>query len=115
LFGIGKSKNSDGVQKLPGPKNIPELVARYMVQKMGSDSVWTWDLTAVAYPTGKKAAYYRVYDNGKTSEAKVKVKNWISLDGHPELIMFEGYCNDETGVCRQEKFEAPVVPSASSK
>jgi hypothetical protein len=36
------------------------------------------------------------------------VENWTSLDGHPELILWEGYFDNETYTARTEKFVEPA-------
>ena len=104
LFWKRKATKEEEI-KLPGPKNIPDLAARYMVVKMNKDSDWVWKLKGVIQPTGKKTAFYcRVFDETRTREANVNVENWTSLDEHPELILWEGYIDKETNDARLEKF-----------
>lgn len=102
----------EGEIKLPGPKDIPELVGRYMVVQDKKDPDWVWSLKGVVRPAGKKKAFYcRVFNQGQAAQAGVKVKDWTSLDGHPDLILWEGYFDKETMTTRSEKF---VEPSHSS-
>ena len=97
-----------GEVNLPGPKDIPELAARYMVVQMKKDPDWVWKLKGVVRPTEKKGAFYcRVFDEGQTTAAGVKVKDWTSLDERPELILWEGYFDKGTLETRQEKFVKP--------
>ena len=102
-----KRKNENNEVKLPGPKEIPELVGRYMVVAEKKEPDWVWKLKGVVRQVGKKEYYCRVFDEYKSSQAKFKVINWTSLDEHPELILWEGYFNKETNEARAEKFERP--------
>jgi hypothetical protein len=104
LFWKQKSAK-DGEIKFPGPKEIPDMAGRYMVMELKKEPDWVWQLKGVTRPADKKKAYYcRVFDETQTSKASVKVENWTSLDGHPELILWEGYCDDEAHTSRAEKF-----------
>lgn len=105
-------ETKEGVVKLPGPKDIPELVGRHMVVQEKKDPDWVWALKGLVRPAGKKKAFYcRVFNEAQTAQARVRVKDWTSLDGHPDLILWEGYFDKETMTVRREEF---VEPSHSS-
>ena len=107
-----RKETKEGEVKLPGTKGIPEFVGRYMVVQMNKDPNWVWKLKAVVRPAGKKKAFYcRVFDEAQAAQADVKVKDWTSLDEHPELILWEGYFDKETQETRPEKFVKPSSPS----
>jgi len=107
-----RKETNEGEEKLPGPKGIPELVGRYMVVEEKKGPNWVWKLKGVVRPAGKKKAFYcRVFDEAQVAQVGVKVKDWTSLDEHPELILWEGYFDKETNIARPEKF---VEPSTSS-
>ncbi|MDO8568055.1 MAG: hypothetical protein Q7R57_05000 [Dehalococcoidales bacterium] len=91
-------------EKLSGPKDIPELVGRHMVVEMSQNPDYVWGLKGVLRQVGKKEFYCRVFDGSKAAKAGVQVKDWTSLDAHPELILWEGYFNKETCIARLEKF-----------
>ena len=79
-----------------------------MVLEMKKDPDWVWQLKGVTLPADKKNTFYcRVFDPTQAGTANVKVENWISLDEHPELILWEGYCDDETYTYRSEKYVKP--------
>jgi len=84
--------------KLSGPKNIPEAVGRYLVVKLGKDPDWVWKLKAVVRqrPEGKNAFDVRVYDANQVAAKNVNIKNFISLDTSPDLILFEGWYDKKT-------------------
>ena len=107
MFWKHKETEEGGV-KLPGPKGIPELVGRHMVVEEKKDPDWVWALMGVVRPAGKKKAFYcRVFNEAQASQARVKVKDWTSLDSHPDLILCEGYFDKETMAVRREKFPEP--------
>ena len=106
-----RKEAKEGEEKLPGPKGIPELAGRYMVVKEKKDPNWVWQLKGVVRPAGKKKAFYcRVFSEAQVAQAGVNVKDWTSLDDHPDLILWEGYFDKETNTARREKF---VKPSGS--
>jgi hypothetical protein len=105
-------KTKEGEIRLPGPKGIPQEVGSHMVVHEKKDPNWVWKLKGVVRPTEKEKAFYcRVFDEVKATKVGVKVKDWNSLDEHPDLILWEGYFDKETHATRTEKF---VKPSNSS-
>lgn len=103
-----------GIVKLPGPREIPEQAGRCMVVKEGKDPDWVWRLKGVVRPAGKKSFYCRVFDEDRATQAGIKVKDWTSLDAHPHLILWEGYCDKETNTARREKFVEPFQPDLNA-
>ncbi len=108
MFGIKKAENpvtNDKPEKLPGPKEIPEDVGRYMVVEMKQDPDWVWNLQGVVRPVnGEKAFYCRVFAQSQVIQAGIKVKDWTSLDARPSLILWEGYFDKETHTVRPEVY-----------
>jgi hypothetical protein len=95
----------EGEMKLPGPKGIPDPLASYMVVQMNKDPDWVWQLKGVVRPAGKKKTFYcRVFSDAQVAQAGLKVKDWTPIDGHPELILWEGCFDKETNTARDEKF-----------
>ena len=84
--------------KLPGPKEIPELVGRHLVVEKNKDPDWVWHLRAVVRksPRAKKAFDVRVFDDNKVVQKKVKVKDWTTFDQHPDLILYEGWFDKDS-------------------
>jgi hypothetical protein len=106
-----RKETKEGEEKLPGPKEIPELAGTYMIVE-GKDPDLVWQLKVVIRPAGKKKAFYcRVFSEGQVAQAGVNVKDWTSLDNHPDLMLWEGYLHKETNTVRHEKF---IKPSNSS-
>ena len=101
-----KSKETkEGEAKLPGPKGIPNLVGMGLVVQEKKDPDWVWQLKGVVRPAEKKKAFYcRVFSETQVEQAGVKVKNWSSLDDHSDLILWEGFFDEETNNVRHEKY-----------
>ena len=103
-----RKETKEGEEKLPGPKGITELAGRYMIVEGKKDPDLVWQLKAVIRPAGKKEAFYcRVFSEGQVAQAGVNVKDWTSLDNHPDLILWEGYLDKKTNTVRHEKFIKP--------
>ena len=102
------------VVKLPGPKRIPEPVGRYLVVKLGKDPDWVWHLESVARqrPEGKHAFDIRVFDSSLAESKNVVVKNFNSLDAHPELILFEGWYDKKSMQAQIAAKEPPTSRAA---
>jgi hypothetical protein len=85
-------------KKLPGPKEIPYAVGRYLVVDRGQDPDWVWGLMGVVLPReGEKNSFQvRVFSANDASMKKVSVKNYRSLDDHPELILYQGWFDKKT-------------------
>jgi hypothetical protein len=103
-----RKQTKEGEMKLAGPKEIPELAGRYMVVQEKKDPDWVWKLKGVVRPANKHKTFYcRVFDESQVAREGFKVKDWSSLDEHPELIIWEGYFDKETNTARPEKFVKP--------
>ena len=100
--------------KLPRPKDIPGTVGRYLVVDLGQDPEWVWNLKGAVRPkNGIKDAYdVRVFSDNDASMRRVVVKDYHSLDEHPDLILFDGWFNKKTNEARIEK---KVVPKATPR
>ena len=85
--------------KLPGPKELPDAVGRKLVVEMDLDPDWAWSLKALIRPreTDKHIRDFRIFDPNKSLAAGISVKNFESLDAHPNQILFAGWLNRDTG------------------
>ncbi len=100
-------RKTSGEEKLSGPKEVPELVGRYMVLQMKKDPNWVWkSVKGVVRPVvgNKKAFYCRCFEDSQVAQAGLKIKDWTSMDTHPELVIWEGYFNKDTLEVRPDKF-----------
>jgi len=82
------------VEKLQGPKGIPELVGRHLIVELKQNPDWVWKLKGVVRKKpeeGKDAFDFRLFDEAQVAAKKVTVKDYNSLDEHPNLIFYEGW------------------------
>ena len=103
-------------QKLPKPKDIPEPVGRYLVAQLGKNPDWVWNLKGVVRSRQEAKDSYdvRVFDEAKASGKNVTVKDYTSLDEHPELILYEGWFDKKSmSVQIEEKERRKPVPRAA--
>ena len=98
-------KSEPGAIKLPGPKYMPDMVGGHLVTDYAQNPDWVWKLKAVVRqrPESKDAFDIRIYDDVQAATKNVKVKNYLSFDQHPELVLYEGWFNNES---RQMELEA---------
>ncbi len=81
---------------LPGPKSLPNAVYREIVTRFRADPDEAWnDFKAVVRPKdGVKDIFeVRVFNGMQASSGHVSIKDYNSLDEHPELILYEGWFN----------------------
>jgi hypothetical protein len=78
--------------KMPGPKELPEAIGIYLVTHEKSDPDWTWSLKCVLrrHPDKKSSYDFRVFNPIQREIEAICIKNYTSLDNHPELILFQG-------------------------
>jgi len=76
-----------------GPKDIPSWVYMYLVTTLKVPPENLTGLRSVqkmGFWDGKLVTFIRIYDP-RTSEQTLQVKDFTSLDQHPELVLYEGY------------------------
>ena len=83
---------------LPKPKDLSEAVGRYLVVDMKLDPDYVWTLKAALRPRedNRDMRDFRIFHPGKADAAGVAVRNYLSLDEHPELILYAGSLNKKT-------------------
>ena len=81
--------------KLPKPTELPPEVGRDLVVRLSKDPDWVWNLRAVMKPGSGAPGQIdiRVFSPAAASTKKILVKDYNSLDDHPELILFDGWYN----------------------
>jgi hypothetical protein len=92
-----------------GPKEIPPLVYMHLVTVL---EVPTENLTGlrsvlkVGFWEGKPVTFIRIYDP-RASEEAWQVKDFTSLDEHPDIILYEGYWVKDSDCVYLESKTAP--------
>ena len=79
--------------KLPKPKDLPSPVGRHLVVNLQWDPDYVWHLKSVAMPVDEETGrqQIRIFDPDKAAVAGASVRDFPSLDTHPELILMEGW------------------------
>jgi hypothetical protein len=118
-FWVNKTKTVDSssgrVQKLPKPTDIPDPVGRYLIVERGKNPDWVWNLKAVILPRQEEKDCYdvRIFDKGSAAEKNVMVKDYTSLDGYPELILYEGWFNKKSMDVHIEEKKTKTISRAA--
>lgn len=105
-----ESQGEKEAEKLPRPKEIPNLVGRFLVVSLGKDPDWVWNLRAAIRPqANQKSAWdVRVFDDREVASKGIKIENFNTLEKHPELVLFEGWFDKRSmKVELEEKQSAP--------
>ena len=86
------------VEKLPGLKGMPAPVGMHLVVALKQNPDWVWQLKSLVRPRpeSKDAFDFRVFSSAKVAAREVTVKDYTSLDEHPDLILYEGWFNKRT-------------------
>ncbi len=96
-------------EKLHGPREIPEEVGRYLVVKLNKNPDWVWRQKAVVRQReGRKGCYnFRVFDHVGAEAKKISIRDYTSLDEHPELVLYEGWFDKNTHIAQVEERKEP--------
>jgi hypothetical protein len=99
MFDFFRKKAADGnkVEKLPGPRPIPDEVGRFLVVDLKQDPNWVWTLRAVVKPTAERGGFeVRVFDERNAGVRALKIRDYHAFDTHPDLVLFSGTYNKKT-------------------
>jgi len=110
----GEGQPKAKLEKLPRPKEIPRLVGQYLVVQLRKDPDWVWKLKAVVRkrPENKSSYNVRVFEDYQARLKKVEVKDFNSFDGHPDLILYEGWFDKASNKVQIEEKSVPAPRAA---
>ena len=93
-----KRVESPKVEKLPGPRQIPSLVGKHLTTEYKMDADLVRILKAVVHKRLQTEAALdcRIFDQSEADAKEVQIKDYTSLDGNPDLILYEGWFDEET-------------------
>ena len=98
MFWRKKSGGSTpGGKKLPGPKFVPDLVGGHLVVDYKQNPDWVWKLKSVSRKREDSRTTFdiRIFDEVETATKNIKIQDYNSFDEHPELILFEGWFDND--------------------
>jgi hypothetical protein len=96
MFGNRRNNKSvavkEKVEKLPGPRLIPEPVQKYLtsVHKLDPALAQIFKMVARRQPEHEKEFDIRIFDESACLAKKVIVKDFTTLETHPDLVLYEG-------------------------
>ena len=110
----GEEQPRAKVERLPKPKDLPQSIGQYLIVQLKKDPDWVWDLKSVMHqrPEGKSSFNVRVFDEYEARLRKVEVKDYTSLDGHPDLILYEGWFDKVTNKVQIQEKSVPAPRAA---
>ena len=83
---------------LPKPKDLPERVGMHLVTQLKLDPDWVWSLKGALRPSADRHIFdIRVFDPREAIVSDLMIKDFNALDNYPEIILFEGSFNKDTG------------------
>ena len=97
MFWNKKSVKEDAKgEKLSGPQAIPDLVQKHLVAEKKMDPVLAKLLRAVVLKstTQETGLNIRIFDDSEAQAKKVHVTDYTFLDGHPDLIIYDGWFDE---------------------
>lgn len=97
MFWSKKSVQEDVKQeKLAGPRALTELVQKHLTAETGMDPVLAGLLKAVVQKGANQETglQIRVFDESEAQAKKIQVKDYSSLDGRPDLIIYDGWFDE---------------------
>jgi len=97
-MGLWNKKSEVNEVKLPGPKELPSPVGKYLVTNLKIDETWISFLRSVIKnrTNGSKVVDIRIYDPSDAMARKISMRDYTSLDGHPEAVLYEGSFDEAT-------------------
>ncbi|MBI2868865.1 MAG: hypothetical protein HYX96_03450 [Chloroflexi bacterium] len=87
---FGKKKTAETVEKLPGPGAIPNFIQRSLVTDYKMDAELAALLKSVVFRSGNNGTGIRIFDESEALAKKVAVKDFTTLEAHPDLVIYEG-------------------------
>jgi hypothetical protein len=87
-------KTAKEERKLLGPKEIPEVVQKFLVTEKKMDPDLVKLLRAVERKSTTGTTSIRIFDESEAMAKKVQVNDYSSLDGHTDMILYEGSFDD---------------------
>jgi hypothetical protein len=86
------------VEKLPGPRQIPGVVEKYLISeyKMDTDIVRILKSVIRRRPQAERAFDCRIFDESEAEANEVKINDYNTLNQYPDLILYEGWFDEDS-------------------
>jgi hypothetical protein len=82
------------------PTRLPAAATRYLTVQLGHNPAWVKGLKCVKQIKADRDETYeiRVFDEILAAENRVRVEDYHSLDSYPELIIYEGWLDQDADI-----------------
>lgn len=86
------------VEKLPGPRQIPGLVEKHIIAEYKMDPDLVRILKAVVRTSSTEEGVFniRIFDESEALAKKIQVRDYTSIDEHPDLIIYDGWFDEKS-------------------
>ncbi|MFC2020078.1 hypothetical protein ACFLU4_09100 [Chloroflexota bacterium] len=87
------------IEKLHGPSSIEAILATKLIVDLKQHPDLIWNLhSVVRQRSGDGQRFdFRIFDAARVAATRVEVKDYTSFDDYPELIVFQGWFDKESG------------------
>ena len=87
-------------KSLVKPARLPAAAARYLTEQLCHNPAWVKGLKCVKRRNTDQDNTYglRVFDELLAAEKGVRIESYYSLDVYPELIIYEGWINQDADI-----------------
>ena len=116
---LQRKAESPKSEKLPGPRLMPDLLAKYITAtyKMDNSIVRLFKIVVRKQPNMERALDCRVYDPEEVEANEIKVKDYTSFDSHADLILYDGWFDEqskqvELSERKKVNFDIPLLTEA---
>jgi hypothetical protein len=91
-----KKAESAKAAKLLAPRQMPGMVEKYLAAnyKMDAEIARLLKVVARRQPQTQGAFDCRVFDQSEAEAREIKIKDYTSLDEHPDLILYDGWFDE---------------------
>ena len=98
-------------KRLDKPRDLPQEVGHYLVVEQNLDPDWIWNLKCVRKPkeNSKSVFYIRIFSSETAAQHNVKVSDYVSLDNHMDLVIFDGWYDKETRTVKLDRIIKEAV------
>jgi hypothetical protein len=94
-----KSRSSvDGAKVKSKVGELSQAIGQQIVVRLGEDPDWVWSLKMACFndTEAKHQLRFRIFD--PAASKGVEIKNFDSLNDHPDLVLFSGLHDKNSGV-----------------
>ena len=85
-------------EKFSGPRPIPGLVGKHLINEFKLNADLVQLLKAVQHKRPQNEAVFdiRVFDQSEADAEEVQIKDYLSFNEHPNLVLYEGWFDEDT-------------------